>query len=159
MSNTHQQIKQKLHAIIEEKISDTANDWTDNVDNATEEMILSLDNDEFATMHDILVHDGRDNAAYRSHSLSKSSAIDFKMDWTKICECVAHEMWPKLSSIIKTIISENNINISTINSESINIIVETLKCRNTAIESIQYLKKLIQRALKFVAVNNQSYVI
>eukprot|EP01084_Bolivina_argentea_P018660 34714_1 len=95
----------------------------------------------------------------------------FKMDWMKICECVSHEMWPKLSSIIKSIINENNIDIHKIKNESKNmeenkynseinrsenskIIVDKLKKRNIEIEAIQYLEKLIQRAVAFKLMNN-----
>eukprot|EP01084_Bolivina_argentea_P309262 534940_1 len=79
----------------------------------------------------------------------------FKMDWMKICECISHEMWPKLSSIIKSIIRENNIDNYQIN-ENIKNIIDSLTTRTIEIEPIKYLQKLIKRAIDFASVTNSN---
>ncbi len=76
------------------------------------------------------------------------------MDWMKICECISHEMWPKLSSIIKSIIREKNIDNYQINNENIKNIIDSLRTRTIQIEPIQYLQKLIKRAIDFSLVTS-----
>eukprot|EP01084_Bolivina_argentea_P277812 474437_1 len=77
---------------------------------------------------------------------TNENQIDFKMDWMKICECICHEMWPKLSNIIKSIIREKAIDNCAVNNENIKNIIDSLTTRTIEIEPIKYLQKLIKRA-------------
>eukprot|EP01084_Bolivina_argentea_P309263 534943_1 len=85
-----------------------------------------------------------------------STSTSFQMDWMKICECISHEMWPKLSSIIKSIIREKNIDNYQINNENIKNIIDSLTTRTIEIEPIKYLQKLIKRAIDFASVTNSN---
>eukprot|EP01084_Bolivina_argentea_P277810 474433_1 len=87
---------------------------------------------------------------------TNENQIDFKMDWMKICECVSHEMWPKLASIIKSIIREKNIDIYKINDHNTKIIIDALKNRTIQMDAEQYLHNLIERAVMFTITNKES---
>ncbi len=88
-------------------------------------------------------------------SIDIKICIDFKMDWLKICECISHEMWPKLSSIVTSIIREKNINNFEINNENIKNIIDALKRRTIEIEPITYLQELIKRAIKYTPITRK----
>eukprot|EP01083_Nonionella_stella_P126615 383324_1 len=70
------------------------------------------------------------------------------MDWNKIIECVKHEMWPKLGSIMKGILRSNQKEMMgcEVKEQDIKIVIDALKEKRIAAESIDYLQTLIQRA-------------
>eukprot|EP01083_Nonionella_stella_P126616 383325_1 len=68
------------------------------------------------------------------------------MDWNKIIECVKHEMWPKLGSIIKGILNSKQTN-GEIKKEDIQMVMDGLKVKHLAAESINYFQKLVERAM------------
>eukprot|EP01083_Nonionella_stella_P082684 228284_1 len=76
------------------------------------------------------------------------------MDWDKIIECVRHEMWPKLGSIMKGILHANEKEMAgcEVKEESV---VDALQKKGIAAESIHYLETLIQRAMQLNANTNQ----
>eukprot|EP01083_Nonionella_stella_P299276 1015905_1 len=71
------------------------------------------------------------------------------MDWNKVIECVNHEMWPKLGSIIKGILRKKGEEMMDceVKEEDITTVMETLKNKGIAAESINYLQELIERAM------------
>eukprot|EP01083_Nonionella_stella_P157109 509652_1 len=79
------------------------------------------------------------------------------MDWDKIIECVRHEMWPKLGSIMKAILRANEKETTgcEVNEEDITLVLDTLEDKRIASESITYLKQLIQRAMQLNVKPNQ----
>eukprot|EP01084_Bolivina_argentea_P086492 156345_1 len=142
-------------------LSLTDNFQTELVDNDTaneeaEDLIKSFHPDEITKLQDLLMSDEEKTHYPNDEKQEHTSKETFKMNWMKICECVSHEMWPKLSSVIKGIIRENNVNIYEINNESITTIFNALKKRTIQIEPLQYLKALIQRAMAFSINNNNN---
>eukprot|EP01083_Nonionella_stella_P313891 1128631_1 len=79
------------------------------------------------------------------------------VDWDKIIECVRHEMWPKLGSIMKAILRANEKETTgcEVNEEDITLVLDTLEDKRIASESITYLKQLIQRAMQLNVKPNQ----
>eukprot|EP01083_Nonionella_stella_P313023 1121750_1 len=79
------------------------------------------------------------------------------MDWDKIIECVRHEMWPKLGSIMKGILRLNKKEMTgcEVKEEDIKIVLNALEKKGIAVESLEYLKALIQRAIHLNANANQ----
>eukprot|EP01084_Bolivina_argentea_P078392 142235_1 len=65
-------------------------------------------------------------------------------------------MWPKLSSMIRSIIndSKNKIEIDDLATKTIANVIDILKIKNIAIGACEYLKKLIQRAKEFKPITN-----
>eukprot|EP01084_Bolivina_argentea_P281296 481260_1 len=79
----------------------------------------------------------------------------FKLRWTHIANCVNHEMYPKLGSIILAIINDDSSSIEMYNVDNkyIDSMLQMLKNkRNLAVEERTYLKKLCQRAMKFIPI-------
>eukprot|EP01084_Bolivina_argentea_P048006 88488_1 len=132
-------LKHNKHLKLLDDYRNNSNDI--DINEETERLLSSFDQNDLTdlqqTLHEINKND------------NPSTTIDFTMDWTKICQCVTHEMWPKLASIIKSLIHKNQISICKINQKNIKTIIDGLKSRNTEIEPLQYLKQLIKRALQF----------
>ena len=85
-----------------------------------------------------------------------SKSDGFALNWDRICNCIAHEMWPKLASSIRGIVSEEKNEISADpfcdekSMESMDKIIEILKVkRNLVIEERTYIKALVERARKW----------
>eukprot|EP01084_Bolivina_argentea_P123599 219036_1 len=78
----------------------------DSINKETEDLIKSFHPNELTQLHNVLISDEEKNDNISTDEKQKhvASLLNFKMDWMKICECISHEMWPKLSSIIKGII-------------------------------------------------------
>eukprot|EP01084_Bolivina_argentea_P262891 444770_1 len=87
----------KVHNDLQELFIDNRNKETENIEASSKILISDEKKQETETFDDINL-----------------CSQNFRMDWMKICECVSHEMWPKLSSIIKSIIRDKNININEI---------------------------------------------
>ena len=92
---------------------------------------------------------------------------EFKMSWVNICNCIQHEMYPELASIVRSFINsigheieekkhdeqDSTIGLYDIDAKSENILMEFLKSkRNVPIEERDYLSKLIQRARSFTLI-------
>eukprot|EP01084_Bolivina_argentea_P212685 361480_1 len=101
------------------------------INNATENIIMEFEPYEIEKLQETLVINDEKESTIDAVDINKNT-INYKMDWMKICECVSHEMWPALSSRIKSIIRENNINICQINADNIKIITDALKKRTIA---------------------------
>ena len=81
--------------------------------------------------------------------LAESTLNQGKMSWTKIANCVDHEMYIKLGSTLRAIVksTKNKITDGDLTDASINKMMEILeKKRKLAIEERQYLHRLIYRA-------------
>eukprot|EP01084_Bolivina_argentea_P039562 73109_1 len=73
----------------------------DNINEETENIMKSFEPNELIQLRTSLMTDNNKHNHIKTHENQS-----FVMDWMKVCECVSHEMWPKLSSIIKSIIRE-----------------------------------------------------
>eukprot|EP01083_Nonionella_stella_P083159 229783_1 len=89
-----------------------------------------------------------------AQTMQSNDNID-TMNWNKIIECVGHEMWPKLGSIMKAILRLDTNDVGEVKKEDIDKVIAALKKKGIAAESINYLEKLIQRAMCFYANQNQ----
>eukprot|EP01084_Bolivina_argentea_P299751 516725_1 len=80
------------------------------------------------------------------------------IDWFKACNGIAHELWPKLASTVKTIVSnkDNNIDVQQVNQMNIDKVMETLRGRYLGVEEQYYLKQFLIRAASFTPINNKS---
>ena len=92
---------------------------------------------------------------------------DIKMNWHKICNCIEHEMYPKVASAIRTLINKQNQNDPKKNDgetlidqydlspKSESKLIESLKTKKKlAIEERTYLQGLIERARSFTPIQN-----
>eukprot|EP01084_Bolivina_argentea_P039563 73111_1 len=114
----------------------------------------SFEPNELIQLRTSLMTDNNKNNDIKTDEMDENQS--FMMDWMKICECVSHEMWPKLSSIIKAIIRQKNIDVFKINNKNIKKIIDCLKTRNIEIAAIKYLEKLIKRAITFIPTYNNN---
>eukprot|EP01083_Nonionella_stella_P112252 329976_1 len=96
---------------------------------------------------DLLATFGESEMKTYAQTLQSNDDIDV-IDWNKIIECVRHEMWPKLGSIMKGILRANKKEMTgcEVKKEDIKIVLDALEHKGIASESIEYLQKLIQRA-------------
>eukprot|EP01084_Bolivina_argentea_P017319 32348_1 len=86
---------------------------------------------------------------------SESETKPFQINWIHIANCVAHEMYPKLSSTIRSIINQSDIALFDVDQIHINEMLNILKTkRGLAIEEIIYLRKLCNRAINFTPTAN-----
>eukprot|EP01084_Bolivina_argentea_P146495 256492_1 len=83
------------------------------------------------------------------------------MNWKNVCQCVKQQMWPKLSSTIKSIVdnsTSDNASIfwdNGITDESIDVVINQLKeKRHLPAEEREHLRKLIGRTKNFTPVIN-----
>eukprot|EP01084_Bolivina_argentea_P219448 372196_1 len=86
------------------------------------------------------------------------------MNWNNVCQCVKQQMWPKLSSAIKSIVDSldgDNVFLfwdNVITNDSIDIVINKLKeKRHLQIEERKYLQKLIYRTKNFTPIVNNHY--
>ena len=82
------------------------------------------------------------------------SAIDiqFKLNWMHVANCVHHEMYPKLSSAIRSIIKQENqhFELHNLEDQAIKKMLRFLKTqRNLGIEERNYLSNLVIRTRAF----------
>ena len=87
--------------------------------------------------------------------------MHFELNWDRICECIGHEMWPKLASSIRGIVNDqkNNIKSDDFSDKTVQEIIEILKAkRNLAIEERMYFKALVQRAKPLNATHKCMYI-
>eukprot|EP01083_Nonionella_stella_P104329 298860_1 len=74
---------------------------------------------------------------------------DFNLSWDHVVECIKHEMWPKVASVIKALLKRKNekgnqmIDIYDVSDESIDHIVNILKERGLPSEECEYLKQFV----------------
>ena len=78
--------------------------------------------------------------------MQSTTHTQFTMKWTNICNCIRHEMAPKIASIITFYTNEEDD--LTTSSES-NLIQQLKHKRKLGIEERAYLIKLIQRSRSF----------
>eukprot|EP01084_Bolivina_argentea_P284385 487390_1 len=145
-------LKQNQHLSLIDNFTNDLND-NDLINKETENIISSIEDNELIPLRKILISDDETKI---NDTIVLS--LSFKMDWMKICECISHEMWPKLSFIIKSIIEQKHININNMNDDNIEIIIDSLKNRDIDPEPIQYLQKLMQRAIKFAPTNENNNI-
>ena len=72
-----------------------------------------------------------------------------QMNWNKIAECVAHELYPKLSNTIKSIIqndNKHNIGINDFNDKYIDKMIDMLKDKQLSSGQQKYIYDLCKRA-------------
>ena len=90
---------------------------------------------------------------------------DFKIIWLNVCNCVQHEMYPKIASTIKSFINHQNDEKQDNEEKSLidldidmeAKLIKFLKTkRKLPIEERTYLKHLIQRARSFKSINKNS---
>eukprot|EP01084_Bolivina_argentea_P214726 364516_1 len=77
---------------------------------------------------------------------------EFEMNWSKACNGISHEMWPKLSSAVKAIIdhTKNNIELQKIDVPNIDKVINILaEKRFLAVEERTYLRLFLARAALF----------
>ena len=83
----------------------------------------------------------------------------FLMNWERICKCISHELWTKLSSKLLSIIynDENKINNNDISHGTIEKVLDNLNKRNDIDEKPkQYIKHLIHRSINFAPVTQST---
>eukprot|EP01084_Bolivina_argentea_P273859 466616_1 len=83
---------------------------------------------------------------------SLTNADKLQINWMHIIQCIKHEMWPQLASVINAMIEneENKININDLSEKCVESVMKTLKeKRHLPIEERQYLTGLILRAKLF----------
>eukprot|EP01084_Bolivina_argentea_P102159 183062_1 len=75
----------------------------------------------------------------------------FEMTWSHITNCVRHEMWPKLSSILQSIVDNHEeIKKEDLKQQNIDAILRELKTkRNLEQDELKYFLNLIKRAKNF----------
>eukprot|EP01083_Nonionella_stella_P099628 280123_1 len=85
-----------------------------------------------------------------------SSHHDFKMSWNHLTACIKHEMWPKLASVVKAMVANDDekqndvIDIYDLSDECVSKVMNILKKkRHLPREECGYLKGLIHRAKNF----------
>ena len=79
----------------------------------------------------------------------------FKLNWIHVASCVHHEMYPKLSSVIRSIIKQENQHFGLHNLEdhAIKKMLRFLKKqKNLGIEEGNYLSNLVIRARSFTPI-------
>ena len=89
------------------------------------------------------------------------SAIDiqFKPSWIHVANCVHHEMYPKLSSAIRSIIKQENqhFNVHDLEDQAIKSMLKYLKKqRNLGIEERNYLSNLVIRTRAFTPITKHN---
>ena len=94
----------------------------------------------------------------------KNSQTGFNMSWFHICNCIEHEMYPKIASAVKSFINNHQHDEKKDNDENsfINLDTKTEKKlihflktkRKLPIEERSYLKNLIKRARSFRPISN-----
>lgn len=89
----------------------------------------------------------------------------FKMNWILICEGLKHEMYPKLSNTIRSMViteeeksnNHNKIYLHDIDTNNINKVINYLKKqRKLAIEERIYLRNFIKRAMQFIPITSDN---
>ncbi len=161
---------QTCYHIITELMKNNANiQLIDDVKNAndineeTDNLVLAMNETEIrtllTTLNDSLVplhsaNNKNNSEFYTDNNEASEALVEFELNWDRICNCIGHEMWPKLASSIRGIVNEqkNEIKSEDFSEESIEKIIEILKGkRNLAIEERIYLKALTERAKAFKA--------
>eukprot|EP01083_Nonionella_stella_P221520 791352_1 len=91
------------------------------------------------------------------HALNgPTSNPDFKLSWNHLIECIKHEMWPKLASVIQAMVNNDDekqngmIDADDVSDDCVRNIIDVLKTkRHLPSEECEYLKQLIARAKQF----------
>eukprot|EP01084_Bolivina_argentea_P136232 239931_1 len=96
-------------------------------------------------------------------TMNKDNTNTFKIDWNHIIQCITHEMWPKLASVIKAMTNNSTdnlkIDVNDLSDKTVENVINILKDeRYLPIEERQYLTKLIQRAKSFSVEYDSSYL-
>eukprot|EP01084_Bolivina_argentea_P031631 58542_1 len=100
---------------------------------------------------------GSKNKKQVPKDMKQDILIKKRMDWAKISNCVEYELYPKLASVIKTIVNDNKMNECVITEKTVDFMIQTLKTkRNLAYDELCYLRELIQRAVDFNVENSYS---
>eukprot|EP01083_Nonionella_stella_P016513 46098_1 len=128
----------QLHAIPQQTDSDTSSLINEIVDAMTTEEIHSL------------------KKVKEQHSNNPSSHFDFKISWNHLMECIRHEMWPRLASVIKAMLDNEDekqnaiTDVHDLGNACVRDVVNILKTkRHLPDEECEYLTQLIIRAKQF----------
>eukprot|EP01084_Bolivina_argentea_P273858 466615_1 len=64
---------------------------------------------------------------------SLTNADKLQINWMHIIQCIKHEMWPQLASVINAMIEneENKININDLSEKCVESVMKTLKEKKT----------------------------
>eukprot|EP01084_Bolivina_argentea_P019674 36590_1 len=81
-----------------------------------QEEILNKSSRDINDVTDELLNDMKDNVILElqfamNMNQTDSKQTNFEMDWTKACNGIDHEMWPKLSNTIRAIVNGKDTNI------------------------------------------------
>eukprot|EP01083_Nonionella_stella_P232592 820325_1 len=101
-------------------------------------------------------------STHEVHSLEQAIAKvhahdDFSMNWNHLMECIKHEMWPKLASVIKAMFdsktedaNQSVIHVDDLSDDCINNVMNILTTKKgLPSEESKYLEQLIIRAKEF----------
>eukprot|EP01084_Bolivina_argentea_P219446 372193_1 len=148
----YSKLKQYDRDDIEEQTIMMLSSFTDTELN---ELKQTLQSDDDHTIHSPQHHSALTTFHNKSDSL---------MNWSNVCQCVKQQMWPKLSSAIKSIVDSldgDNVFLfwdNVITNDSIDIVINKLKeKRHLQIEERKYLQKLIYRTKNFTPIVNNHY--
>eukprot|EP01083_Nonionella_stella_P303686 1052189_1 len=91
------------------------------------------------------------------HALNgPTSNPDFKLSWNHLIECIKHEMWPKLASVIQGMVNNDDekqnqmIDVDNVSDDCVRNIIDVLRTkRHLPSEECKYLKQIIARAKQF----------
>eukprot|EP01084_Bolivina_argentea_P314599 544914_1 len=91
---------------------------------------------------------------YKEEDIDYKSMNEDILDWTQVCNGISHEMWPKLASAVKSIVTDQAINQHDLSVTSIDKVIDILKNkRNLCIEEQEYLRRFLQQAAAFKPLN------
>eukprot|EP01083_Nonionella_stella_P010100 28889_1 len=92
----------------------------------------------------------------QTHAKRPKAKPDFKLNWKHLVQCIKHEMWPVLASVIEGMLDTKKytgsviIDIDDLSDKCTNNVIQTLKKeRRLPKEECDYLKQLIIRAKGF----------
>eukprot|EP01084_Bolivina_argentea_P250554 419849_1 len=90
-----------------------------------------------------------------------SAAILFPIGWNNVCKYIHQDMWPKLASIVKSIIDDEQrkkntkFDINNLSDQNIDYVIDILKDkRHLPMEERTYLIQLIKRCRQFVSITD-----
>eukprot|EP01084_Bolivina_argentea_P285614 489822_1 len=79
----------------------------------------------------------------------KAQHINFRISWNHVANCAAHEMSPKLSSTILSIIDKDHSNYKSNADIDLDEMIKILSKRHLGTDEIKYFRTLYQRATQF----------
>eukprot|EP01084_Bolivina_argentea_P027417 50972_1 len=157
--------KQTCYNIVNDLVeeNDENKDKYNDINEHTEIIISSFDDNELHEMQQIFTADNYPSITTNNKINTAATKQVIRINWNHIIQCVNHEMWPKLGSIIEAIINNKDktkhkiIGLYDLTDQCIDDVVEILKSkRNLAIAERIYFSKLVTRARTFTPFNNQT---